>query len=346
MDAGGRAAGDRAPRDEQDPPRRRSRADRDARLPRRGAAEHRVGLALRAAHRARGSRIGHRDPRQRRRGRVGGRGGDARRHVDRGGGPLLQPAGAPQVPEVRRRRVGAGLAHRHAAGALLSGGRLHADERRAEGAAVPAGGVAARSPLSAVRRADRPGRGAARRRRRQGARLRRGAGGAGADARAAERVRQPPHRQGPDDRARDHRRLQRGVDQGAQPRGAPVHRDAARRGGRQRAPDEGRGALSRPVVHPRGGPPDARRRARPRTGAGAAARGAARSGARSRRRCRCRTRTPATFPSRWATGTEPATGRSHRPAKAVAPTSDSPIAPTAKADRTDADGTSHRPSAR
>ena len=50
-------------------------------------------------------------------------------------------------------------------------------------------------------------------------------GRSGADARPAERLRQPPHRQGPDDRARDHRGLQRRDDQGAQPGGAPVPRD-------------------------------------------------------------------------------------------------------------------------
>ena len=50
MDAGGRAAGDRAPRDQQDPARRRSGGDPDARLPRRGAAVDRVGVAFRAAH--------------------------------------------------------------------------------------------------------------------------------------------------------------------------------------------------------------------------------------------------------------------------------------------------------
>ena len=40
-------------------------------------------------------------------------------------------------------------------------------------------------------------------------RLHRRARRTGADARAAERLRQPPHREGPDDRARDHRVLQR-----------------------------------------------------------------------------------------------------------------------------------------
>ena len=49
------------------------------------------------------------------------------------------------------------------------------------------------------------------------ARLRRRARRAGPGARPAERLRQPPHRQGPHDRARDHRGLQRRDDQGAQP---------------------------------------------------------------------------------------------------------------------------------
>ena len=46
-------------------------AHRDARLPRRGAAEHRVGLALRAADARARRRVRHRDSRQRRRRRVG-----------------------------------------------------------------------------------------------------------------------------------------------------------------------------------------------------------------------------------------------------------------------------------
>ena len=52
--------------------------------------------------------------------RVGRRGGRRRRHRRRGQRSLLQPAGAAQVPEVRRRRVRAGVAHHHAAGAGLS----------------------------------------------------------------------------------------------------------------------------------------------------------------------------------------------------------------------------------
>ena len=77
-------------------------ADRHARLPRRSAAEHRVGLAFHAADARARRRVRHRDPRQRRRRRVGDGSRDAGRHVDRGRRCVLQPAGAPQVPEVRR----------------------------------------------------------------------------------------------------------------------------------------------------------------------------------------------------------------------------------------------------
>ena len=139
-------------------------------------------------------------------------------------------------------------------------------------------------------------------RRREGARLHRGAGGAGADARSAERVRQPAHRQGPHDRARHHRFLQRGVDQGAQPRGAPVHRDAARRGRRERPPDQGGGALPRPVAHPRGDSPHARRRARPRPRAGAAARSPVAVPTRPATTLPLPTTYAGTFPSRWVAG--------------------------------------------
>ena len=44
----------------------------------------------------------------------------------------------------------------------LSGDRLHADQRRPQGAAVSAGGVAARPAVPALRRSDRSGRGPAR----------------------------------------------------------------------------------------------------------------------------------------------------------------------------------------
>ena len=115
--------------------------DRHARVPRRGAAEHRVGLALRAAHaRARRRTAGT---------EIRVNGGAVASVTEAGmpegtsievARPLLQPAGAPQVPEVRRGRICAGLACRDAARVVLSGSRLHADQRRPQGAAVSAGG--------------------------------------------------------------------------------------------------------------------------------------------------------------------------------------------------------------
>ena len=106
--------------------------------------------------------------------------------------------------------------------ALTSGGRRLLE-------CPPAAG-AARAVLSAVRRPPRPR-----------STIHKEAGGLtvhgfvaalgdqGPVRGAAERVRQSPHRQGPDDRARDHRGLQRRDDQGAQPGGPPVHPDSADR---------------------------------------------------------------------------------------------------------------------
>ena len=70
-------------------------------LPRRGAAQHRVGLALRPEDAAARRDRRHRDSRQRR-GRVVGSGDrHARRHVDRSRRSVLQPAGAAQVSQDR-----------------------------------------------------------------------------------------------------------------------------------------------------------------------------------------------------------------------------------------------------
>ncbi len=126
----------------------------------------------------------------------------------------------------------------------------------------PADGLA-RAVLPVVRRARRSDRGAQGGRRAEDPRLRRGARRSGAGARRAERLRQPPHRQGPDDRARDHRGVQRRDDQGAQPGSAPVPRDCSRPRRRQRASDEGGGAVSRAVAGARSAAPRARRGARP-----------------------------------------------------------------------------------
>ena len=75
----------------------------------------------------------HRDPRQRRDHRIGGRGRRAGRHDGGSRRRVLQPAGASKVPEVGCRRSRAGLAVRDAAGAVLSRSRLHADQLGPQG---------------------------------------------------------------------------------------------------------------------------------------------------------------------------------------------------------------------
>ena len=212
MDAGGRAAGDRAPRDEQDPAGRRPRA----RSRRSGSAARRCRRSRRCRisslrTRARGAAERHRDPRQRRGGRRrSSRSARRRARVVEVNDlfynlparrKFLKSDGA-ESAQVSRVVTQLALAYPEVGFTLTSA--------RPDGAAVPAGGVAARSALPALRRPRRSDRGAARRPAASRLeRLHRGAGRAGADARAAERLRQPAHRQGPDDRARHHRRLQR-----------------------------------------------------------------------------------------------------------------------------------------
>ena len=82
-------------------------------------------FVLRTPRARRGER--HRGAHRRRPARVGARGRHPRRHLHRGRRSVLQPAGPPQVPQVRRRRSHAGLAADHAAGARLRGDRLVAD---------------------------------------------------------------------------------------------------------------------------------------------------------------------------------------------------------------------------
>ena len=83
----------------------------------------------------------HRDPREGRRGRVRHRGRHGARHDRRRRRPLLQPAGAAQVPEVGRGRVHAGVADGHAAGAGEPRSRVHADERAPATPASAAAGL-------------------------------------------------------------------------------------------------------------------------------------------------------------------------------------------------------------
>ena len=198
--------------------------------------------------RARGAESRHRDQGQRRGRRLDPRGGRTGRHLHRGRGPLLQPAGAAQVPQVRRGGNDADLAAGHAAGAGLSGSGVHAGQLWTAVAAVHAVRGTARSVLPVARRAVRPGGGAEGRRRTADRRFRRRARRSGSGSRRPERLRQPPHRQGQDHRARDHRGLQRRDDQGAQPRGPSLHPHPARSGGRERPPDEGGGPLPRAVA--------------------------------------------------------------------------------------------------
>ena len=121
---------------------------------------------------------------------------------------------------------------------------------------------ARRAVLPVVRRAARPDRAAQGSGRAADPRLHRGARRPGTGPRRPERLRQPAHRQGPHHRARDFGGLQRRDHQGAEPRGAPVHQDSGRPRGRQRAPDEGGGEVSRAVARARSAAARARRRAR------------------------------------------------------------------------------------
>ncbi len=79
--------------------------------------------------RARGDAERHRAAGQWRGGGVGDGGRRRRRHDGRSQRSLLQPPGAAEVPEVRRRGVGAGVPHRDPACAGISRGRLRVDER-------------------------------------------------------------------------------------------------------------------------------------------------------------------------------------------------------------------------
>ena len=141
---------------------RRPRRDRHPRVPRRGAARDRLGLALPDAHpRSRRGRR-HRDPGQRRRRRVGRRG-------RRPEGTLIEVADLFYNLPARRKFLksdAAESAHvsegRHAAGAVLPARRLHADERGRELLRVPARAIACRSAVPDLRGPAGSGRGATR----------------------------------------------------------------------------------------------------------------------------------------------------------------------------------------
>ena len=262
----GRAAGDRAARDEQDRARRRSRRDPHARLPRRGAAQHRVGVALHAAHaRARGEQSGTEI-------KVNAGAIASVREVGAPEGTCIEVADLFYNLPARRKFLKSDTAETTQISRLVTQLALGYPEvgftltsERPQPAAVPAGRQRSRERFFQLfgDRADL-------------VEVRKDAGGLkiegyvaalgdqGPTRGAAERLRQPPHRQGPDDRARDHRGLQRRDDQGAQPRGPPVPDDRARSRRRQRPSDEGGGAFSRAVAGARSPAPRARRRARRR----------------------------------------------------------------------------------
>ena len=211
MDAGRRAAWPRAPRHQQDPRGRRPRRHQHARLPRRGAAEHRLGVALHAAHARARRRRRHRDPRR--------RGGRSSACIEVGGpeGTIIEVDDLFYNLPARRKFLKSDAAESAQVSKLVTQlalchprGRLHAGERAGKRVlecppvATPGG-----SDVPDLRRAS--GSGARSSGRVHGVRLtgmRGGARRAGADARTTARLRQPPHRQGQDDRARRHRRLQ------------------------------------------------------------------------------------------------------------------------------------------
>ena len=161
-----------------------------------GAAEHRVRLALHAAHaRARGpERDGNQGRRRRDSERSRSRGSG--RHLHRGRRPVLQPAGAAEVPQVRHRRDDPDFAARDALAlgtrsgfTVVSGSRTAAcrprrpRERSSAVGDRPISSKSARTPPACRSTgscgARRPG-----------------------STRAPRTCSSPPHREGPDTRTR------------------------------------------------------------------------------------------------------------------------------------------------
>ena len=273
MDAGGRAAGDRAARDQQDraaptisarsarsgSAARRCRASRRSRTsrcgPARGAAQSGTEIKVNA-----GTIASVRE--------VGAPEGTAHR----GRGSLLQPAGAAQVPQVRHGGDDADLAAGHADGAR--------DIRRS---ASPLDAAAAARCCSVRRRqACASGSSSCSASARTWWRCGRKPAGCTSKAsspRSAIRGRRAARRTSSSTGASS--RTARSRTRSSRPTASRRSRSAARRctcssqiapgsRGRQRPPDEGGGAVPRGVARAPGAAPRARRRARPGAGAGAA----------------------------------------------------------------------------
>ena len=161
MDAGRRAAGAAPARDVEDRVGRRSVGPAHLRLPRRGAAVDRGGVAADAgdapAGRGGGLQADRRGGRRDRR----ARGRHPGRDAGRGARSLLQHAGAREVPQVRGDRDGERLRGDAAAGAGPPGRALAAARQRARGAGSAAAprsrpsGCARRSPGAARARCTR-----------------------------------------------------------------------------------------------------------------------------------------------------------------------------------------------
>ena len=159
--------------------------DPHARVSRRGAAVDRVGLAFRAPHARARTAERHRDAGQRR--------GRWRRSMEVGAaeGTVVEVNDLFYNLPARRKFLKSDAAESAQVSRIATqlalaypGDRLHPDERRPHGAAVPAGGLIARSAVSALRRAPGSHRG------RQGGgrparhRVHRGARGPGTHPRA------------------------------------------------------------------------------------------------------------------------------------------------------------------
>ena len=231
---------------------RRSGADHEPRLSRRGAgsARRRRPHAHHLAPAGPGERVRARGRRGRH--RPGRAGAGRQRYPRRGLGPVLRDPCPAQVPEVRSRREPGGARGGRAPRDRPSRGRVRSAARRQ--ARAGAGAVRQRSPGAdrepAARdhgprvRRERPAR-RCRARRHPSVRLRRAADPRAHHPALPALARQPPAGAGSPAAGRPAGRLWRSSVPGPPADGGAVRAAGARAGRRQRPPDQGRGALSR-----------------------------------------------------------------------------------------------------